>query len=56
MADDLLTFAFAFSAVWIALGAYLVRLHRLSERLAREIAHLEDAARTSGESPSTRKE
>jgi hypothetical protein len=44
LSEDLTAFAVAFASVWIGLGAYLVYLHRLSERLAAEIARAEAEA------------
>lgn len=46
--NDAETFALAFGLVWLALGGYLLYLHRLAERLAR---HLADAERSSTQDP-----
>jgi CcmD family protein len=35
--NDLQTFTLAFAVVWLGMGAYLLRLHRLASRLARRL-------------------
>ncbi|MHB8605278.1 MAG: hypothetical protein ACYDCK_08465 [Thermoplasmatota archaeon] len=40
---DLQTFALVFAVFWGLLGAYLVYLHRLEERLRDEVERLRDA-------------
>jgi len=40
LVEDVVAFAVAYTAVWLGIGAYLVRLHRLAEQLADEAAEL----------------